>query len=280
MAGKKNDPLEPQVYLERKSDPVYTKEERRYVISHLFTERAIAKRLKKGLLLYEAASIDEMETMVTTHERQIRDGWKRGSLLRAETFANKKAEWVINAVQQFGIDALRLSPLDEKIVRDKIDQDIRYQLLEALDRLGVEVFRVIRFWRDRAEKGNLQERREATLRLRTVQKQLVPKTRGKRKKILRAPPSEVLVRYYQELFRAYHIQHSLEAGRGTGSERIKRASKNFKMPIKDLRWFLGLDDDYNPYMQRHSLKDIARNLTCQHFEITQQHLHNLLSKWV
>lgn len=272
MAGEKNDPFEPRCFLESKAHPYWNREETYYVMTHLFSPSNVDKwRRTGGAILHESTLAEQKEGVANTYYEEIRQGW--------EGTRNKKGEYVIAAVQLLGIDALRLPPLEEKIVRDRVEQDNRYPLFEALSRLGSEVCRAMRSWRNQIETGIPKERREPREWLHKVHKALIPKTKGKRTKILNASHKNVVACYYRELFRLYHIQDSLRSEQGTKSEKVASASQKFGMQLGDIRSFWGLDEEDNPDKQPLGLREMARILTCRQFKITQPRLSNILSRW-
>ena len=272
MVRENNDPFEPRCFLESKSDPYWNREETYYVMTHLFSPSNVDKwRRTGGAILHESTLAEQKEGIANTYYEEIRQGWERTR--------NKKGEYVIAAVQLLGIDALRLPPLKEKIVRDRVEQDNRYPLFEALSRLGSEVCRVMRSWRNQIEKGSPKERREPREWLHKVHKALIPKTKGKRTKILKVAHKEVVTCYYRELFRLYHIQNWLRSGQGSKSKRVASASEKFGLPLEDLRSFWGLNETDEPDKQPLGLREMARILTCRQLRITQPRLSNIISRW-
>ena len=186
MPNKNDNPFRPQTFLTSIHDPQYNYQENHYVLSHLFgpgrypLHGGVYKRWMEGedgRSPHDPSffTLEENEGLVRSYTEEIQKGWKRdrtlkglkGSVLPGWAFSSEQSEWVIGAVQKFNIDALRLFSSSEEVANSRNSADPRRPLFVALNRLGKEVCRVLRFWRYRAECGSsLEERREATKCLR------------------------------------------------------------------------------------------------------------------
>ena len=156
---------------------------------------------------------------------------------------------ILRLVASFGVNAARIKPV-----------------IEELDRKEAE-----------AVGGSYQERQNATTWLEKFAKLLVPDNRGKRARASGATTGHVKMYYYSELFRLYHIEHALRTISGSRVTKVRTASKNFQLPIDQIREFWGLDDKDDPDRQPFTVKDMARELTARHFRITHQTVSNILS---
>ena len=185
---------------------------------------------------------------------------------------------MIKAIKLFGMDALRLSALDEQVVKDSDTGSLSLESLKLKDKLGAVVCNAIRYWREQVVAGRPKERPKAVSWIKKAIGALVPETRGKRGEGLRFP-LEVGKFYYKELFRLYHIKHALKGPQKNKSEKVKAAGKNYGLDVKLIREFWGLDEDACPIRGSgpFTVKDMARELTARHFEITQQTISNILA---
>ena len=251
MKKKRQDPLEPKVYLSSKSHPDYRRLDYEYLFSQLYPGFPdIEPPQKDSILEYYRKQIDYVE--------KIRKGWERPPD-RPPSFSEEADRYVIDAVKEYGVDALRLSAENEEIVREKRTRDLHVEGLEITDQLGAEVCAVIRYWKKQVSIGGMEARRRAAKRIKEVARALTPETRGKRKEIpILSDPDVIKSIYYKELFRLYHIRYTLRAPGRNWSEKVKAASMNFEMPVHQIRWLWGLDDEDKPDRQPFTVKEMAR----------------------
>lgn len=274
--------FEPKTYLPSKSDRNYSKEAAKYAVFHIFLCSAKwNKWVAKGAPtdLSTSAEVAEMkEALAADLTDLIAQGWKEAPYGKGKaTFSDKAAEHVIGAMHIFEVDALRLLPVDEPIVRGQDSSDSRLPGLTRMDQLGVSVCNVIRHWHDQAKKGKLEERRRAREHLKKVCEALIPDSRGKRGSSLTVPPLDILLYYYKEMFRLYHIQNALRSMPGRTSEKVKAASENFGMTVEQIRELWNLDDTDKPKGRPVPIKEMARILTARQFNITQHAVSNMIA---
>jgi len=188
-------------------------------------------------------------------------------------------KYVIEAVKRLGIDAIR--PDLEKWKSEKTDE-LRacvYIDSKTKDALGGSISTIIRLWQLQVKHGSPDVKRHAIRRLREITRALIPDTRGKKAKDSGLRAFEVKWFYYKEIFCLYHIKNALRSTPGTFSRKITAASKNFGMPIDQIRYFWGIAQDFT--VRRGSgpftIKDMAKELTAHHFKITQQRVSNILA---
>ncbi len=285
---KRTSKFEPKTYLASKSDPNYSKDAASYAVRHIHSPAKEKKRIAKGALpngqaiLHEADVGEMKDDFVEIVARSIEKGWRQAPIRKGgATFSDEAADYVIKTIRVFGVDALRLSPIDEKIVRRQDSTHPQLTSLTRIDELGVSVCNVIRHWHDQVKKGNIEERRRARGHLKKVCEALIPDTRGKRGSSLTVPPLDILLYYYNEMFRLWHIQNALRPTSGSRSEKVKAASEKFEMPVELIREFWGLNEDYEilrgsgPF----TLRDMARELTARRFKITHHALSNIIASY-
>jgi hypothetical protein len=270
--------FEPEEYLPNRSDPRYIKQEIRFAIRLIFgrkNRRSIKGAQRKSALCF----LNEKEARAHFYLESIRDGQTlRGEAL---SFTKEAEDCAIQAIQIFGIDALRLSGPDQQIVNLGDEADIRFNYLDTMDRLGCLICVMIRSWKDCAISANLTARREATARLKMLAAALVPDNRGR----VAVDDFDVLYFYYTELFRLYHIRRILVTPRanrkhGGYADRVRCASEAFDLPVSTIRELWCLDEDDEPSLTRPtSMKDMARILTDRHFGIAQHTLSNIIARF-
>lgn len=293
---KRQNPSEPTVYLPSKSAPDWRKEEAKYVLNQIYSERKTERWQAKGSpLLDPSRDVDSKDTLAEYYLGQIRR--RRNLAVNSKRRPGQRAtDFVIKAIEIFGIDALRLDGPEESVVRGKdksvrslsitLDtqsgtveqrrqstQDMRLPSLEIKDQLGAAVCSVIRGLREQVLKGNSY----ANKRLQNILKALIPETRGK--KGINTEPFDVLSFYYKEMFRLYHIQNALRSTPGSRSEKVKAASENFGMTVEQTREVWNLDDTDESKGRPVSIKEMTRMLTCRRFGIAQQTLSNIIASY-
>ncbi len=271
---RRPDRFEPDRYLPSKSHPGYLRQETTYVVTHIFSDHRMERWQRKRAGAIPLRDVQNVVASYLLHE--IGQGWHGVPVGKGKVTFSGAEKQVINAIELFGMDALRLSVVDEQIMRKNDTRDMFLEFLNLKDQLGADVCNVIRYWLERVATGGQEERRKAASWLKEVFKALVPETRGKRGKGL-VPPLEVQKFYYKELFRLYHIRHALRTGNGSKSERVRRASADLELPVETIRDLWALDGAGNPVARPISVKEMARILTGRHFKITQHRLSNILA---
>jgi len=271
--------LRPQTYFSSKSSPDYKKGEEEYFIAHAVLSFRAQEKFAKDCGPIRCQHFPA-EFFI---DQIIRAGQEQPGRGPLSSLPEQVEKCVIEAIRNLGVDALR-PVLDDlkaaKTVERKKDAYIRFKLNNGL---GDYICRIIRIWRLQIEKGAPDIRRRAIRRLKEVGRALIPDTRGKTKKTEDAGTKALNVKffYYRELFRLYHIQNALRSSSGLRnySLKVKAASKNFKMPMEQIRSFLGLDenDDILRGSGPITLKDMARELTAHHFSITRHRVSNILA---
>lgn len=253
MKKKRSDPLEPKVYLPSRSHQDYQNQEWEY-----FEEHHGEKLVKKGRLKYRSIpGLDDRKVTASFYQHQIE---------QAKIISDEVDRYVIEAVNLFAEHLIELTV-----------SLTPFRFSTEAQGLGAAVCRVLGGLRLQALKGNYDMGRKAKTRLEKIVKGILPDTRGKKSRT--ADPLQVQKFYWGELFRLYHVRHTLQSPKGVRnfSAKVKAASKNFEMPIELIRELWGLDEDDMPDRQAFSLKDMARELTARHFKITHQTIQNILA---
>ena len=152
---KRKDPLEPKVYLPRKSHPEYQNREMSYFVEHYYR--------KKYLLKYRSfLGIIEPRVLASVYQKEIE---------RAKVYSNEKDKYVSEAVKLFGDHLLELA----------VDLN-PFRFCDEAERLAAGVCRILGQLRSTALKGTYAERKKAKARLEKILKAILPDTRGKKKK--------------------------------------------------------------------------------------------------
>jgi len=229
----------------------YRIEELRYIRGHIFGKkrRVLAQRSPKAV---QAANLLD----------QIRQGWSKESGLAP--FEEEKDKCVIEAVKLFSATAL-------------LAVGFPARLSEEANCLGGAVCRVLGYLRQQALTGNKSERQIAIRRLKNITKAIIPETRGKSGDKINTFAVKYV--YHQKLFWLHQIRNALKSSLGARnqSQKVKDVSKNFGMPVDQIRWLLGLDYEDKLDRQPFTVKEMARQLTARHFRITQNTLANILA---
>ena len=270
MGKKRQDPLEPNVYLPSKSHPDYHRLSREYYHSQLFPGYPHIEPEKPH-------PVEKHYRKQVDYIKNILQGWQRRAN-RTPYFAEEADKYVIDAVKEFGLDALRLPPEQEEIVTGRRPAGgFSKDLFEITYQLGAEVCNVMRYWRTLAS-NSLSERARATKRLREVAKVLTPDTRGKKKR-LAFDSGVVKAVYFELLYDLYQVDHALRSPSGPRnfSLKVKAVSKSFGMQIEQIREFRNLDENNQPKGSPLSIKEMARILTARKFGLTQHTVSNLLA---
>jgi len=277
LSTTRRSQFEPDCYLPSKSHPDYQSEETWYVVSRVFSDKKIKKWQKKHT---GAVPFTDIEDLLASYlGREIERGWHSAPVGKGKVTFSGTEKRVIKAIKLFGMDALRLSVLDEQVVKNSDTRSLSLESLKLKDQLGAVVCNAIRYWREQVVAGRSKERRkEAASWIKEAIGALVPETRGKRGEGLKLP-LEVGKFYYKELFRLCQIKHALKGPQKNKSEKVKAAGKNYGLDVKLIREFWGLDEDACPIRGSgpFTVKDMARELTARHFEITQQTISNILA---
>jgi len=117
---KRVSKFEPAVYLPEKTHLDYRKEATRYALGHILSERKLEKWQAKGApSRYHSisAEVGELKDTVSDLIDLIERGWRPVPFGKGSpTFSDKAADHVIQAIHMFGVDALRLLPIDEQTV--------------------------------------------------------------------------------------------------------------------------------------------------------------------
>lgn len=161
-----------EIYPNGIRDEQYRYQETQYVLAQLF--RPGRGRFRFSGNAYKRhfyGQIDDSSYPVTYlrgemaryFSEQIRKGWEidhtfkglRGSVDKNWVFQIEQTQCVIEAIHCFGLDAIRLFVDHEKIVRARKKEFLNYPLFSALDDLGQQVCRVIRFLEYLARRGSL-----------------------------------------------------------------------------------------------------------------------------
>ena len=245
MKKRRQDPLEPKIYLPSKSHPDYLPREWEYRAEH-------DKGTKRGTGL----GFWSPNILCSHYLREIR---------QAKVYSNESDKYVIEAVKLFSDHPIELSVSLSPL-----------QFSEEAKSLGAAVCRVLGSLRSQALGGQYEERTKAKMRLRQIVKGITPDTRGKKKRT--ASPYAIRRTYWCELFRLYHIQKTLRASSGSRTAKVRVASKNFGMPEQSIRDLWSLDEDDMPDEQPVTLKEMARQLTAKEYKITQHTLSNILAQ--
>jgi len=277
---KKGSRFEPRFYLISHTDPRYQKETIRYALGHIYGSRSSIKPPKKQLRAFN--SLDDKQRRAFFYLSRIR----RGQIHRSGklSFSKRAQDLAIEAVREFGMDAIRLSGPDSQVVKEADERDLRLAYLDAMDHLGALICATIRGWQARAASKKLKSRRRATVHLKDLAAALAPDNRGK----IGADRFDVLYFYYTQLFRLHHVNHALRTPnakreRGGFEARVKAASKNFGLPLNTIMelWRMEFTKDSDKPItiisKPATIKDMARILTDRHFRLTQQTLSNLIS---
>jgi len=265
--NKADSKFEPTNYFDSMDDPAYFTQELQYCVDHVFSQR---KQNKPR----QASNGSDLKTAEDYLNRIIRGLRKIFGGSGNVTLPRDTEECVIEAVKQFGMEAVRPSIFEEGLARRKY----AYRLFVIEDKLGAVVCTVIRHWREQVSEGDYSSRRNAIKRLKEVGKVLIPDARGKRKQT--TDPQKIRSFYWTQMYRLYHIQHWLQDISNSESE-VETIGKKFDMPADQIRklflqYYKGIDD-YIPRLRNVSIKEIARQLTAKHFKIKRHTVSNILA---
>ena len=244
MKKRRQDPLEPKIYLPSQNHPDYLERELEYRAQHY---KGTKQRTRLGFW--------SPNILCSHYLREIK---------QAKVYSNESDKYVIEAVKLFSDHPIELSVSLSPL-----------QFSEEAKSLGAAVCRVLGSLRSQALGGRYEERTKAKMRLRKIVKGITPDTRGKKKRT--ADPYAIRWTYWYELFRLYHIQRTLRSSLRNMSAKVKAASENFGIPVQSIRDLWGLDEDDMSDKQPFTLKEMARQLTAKEYKITQQRVSNILS---
>lgn len=238
----------PRAYFSNGYDPEYRKEQLRYVAAHMFPEGPKTLPSKQQPSFYAD---------------QIQQGWTKESGLGP--FREEKDRCVSDGLKLFGETSLG-------------DGNWPFHLTDQANQLGGAICRVLGYLLQQTCADKQEQRQMATRRLEKIIRNAKSETRGKKKRVIR--PEAVKFFYFQELFWLYQIQNALRSPTGSRnySRKIKEVSKNFGMPIEQIRelWNLDEEDQQKPGRQL-PIKEMARILTDRHFSISQHRLSNIIA---
>jgi len=239
---------QPRAYFSNGYDPEYRKEQARYVAAHIFPHGPKAPLRKPAPSFYAD---------------QIQQGWTKESGLGP--FRAEKDRYVSDGLKLFGETSLG-------------DGNWPFHLTDQANQLGGAICRVLGYLLQQTGTDTKEERGIATGRLEKIIRNAKPETRGKKKRVIH--PEAVKFFYFGELFRLYQIQNALRSPTGSRnySRKIKEVSKNFGMPIEQIRELWNLDEEDQQKPGRHiPIKEMARILTDRHFSIFQNRLSNIIA---
>jgi len=261
---------EPKTYVPRKSHPDYKEQESAYVVAHVLPREALSNQPLPEKWLGDQEAIYRWFHPERSLDK-IMQAWSRNSKGKTR-FSKRGDKHVIDAVKTFGIDALRNSdyPSETKLRENELTGQTKCMI-----QLNSLVCRVLRYWTGLAREGNLEERRRAIRCLKAFGKALIPESRGKRDLIIK--PTNVKIYYWRLLFCLYQIRNALRTDDRNQSRKVETASKNFKVPVEQIRELWKLDDNDQPTVRLIPIKEMARTLTAWHFGITQHRVSNILA---
>jgi len=244
---KKKDRFEPGLYLPSKSDPRWKRAESGYIWENI--RQRIHHRIGNEIVRDPGPFFDARHRYANSLYQQVVQGTKFDSL--PPSVSTQAEEAVIKALKEFG------------------------PVLGEYELFGALFWEIIDYWQWKATEGSREEMLHARKRLKEAGKALIPESRGRGGQ--RRHPTDVRYFYLSQLFVLYHVRHALRSGVKTRSQKVKEASQRYGVPIEIIREYWGLDDEDSPYRQPLTLKDMARELTAQHFRITHQTVQNTLS---
>jgi hypothetical protein len=238
---------QPRAYFSNGYDPEYRKEQARYVAAHIFPHGPKAPLRKLGPSFYAD---------------QIQQGWSKESGLGP--FREEKDRYISEGLKLFGETSLG-------------DGTWPFHLTDQANQLGGAICRVLGYLLQQTCADKKEQRQMATRRLEKIIRNTKPETRGKRKRVIR--PEAVKFFYFGELFQLYQIQNALRSPTGSrnSSRKIKEVSKNFGMPIEQIMELWKLDENDQPRYRPIPMKEMARILTAEHFQLTQHRVSNILA---
>jgi hypothetical protein len=246
---------EPSRYFDSIHDPAYRKALNAYVMAQMFpsppSPRAVRRYRKKSKFLKNEVSARDCI-------QAIDQSWEVGP-----NFQESGDKHIVEAMELFKSIRFfwgRIDPPPEAVVQ------LGGAICLALGRLFYEI-----------ETGDASERRLASKRIRKIFCRILPETRGKRRNtVQRTTVSDF---YYREMFRFYQIRQALKTAQGTSPRtRITIVSKNFEIPVKQLRKLFGFDENYTLEARPLSVKDMATVRTAQHFKLAPGSVSNILSR--
>jgi hypothetical protein len=143
-------------------------------------------------------------------------------------------------------------------------------------------------WQGAAEGPDPSERRRAGKLLRRIGAALIPDMRGRRRHQARGGETQIVMDYWQEVFRWQQVRELIRQWPGRRAEKVRAAFEAYRLdeltrePTRfdrdDLRRFCGITSK-EQLIRPPRVEEVARMVTARRFGVTATRVANILSAW-